>query len=418
VLSGPAGGVKGASAVAAAAGYPNVVSLDMGGTSTDVCLSSSGEPRLSTDAWIAHYPVRVPMVDITSIGAGGGSLANVSVSGALRVGPRSAGAVPGPACYGLGGEEATITDAHVVLGRIDPQRFLGGEIPLERELAVAAVERLADRLGLGPLEAAEGVVTIATANMARAIRSRTIEKGHDPREFTLVAFGGAGPLHAAELAAALDVPEVLVPPHPGITSATGLLTSDLKYDQMRTVFMVEGSVEVARVNRDLEELETELRARLSADGVPDEEIEVLRGLDCRYVGQGYELRVQLPAEAFTPAALGEFHRLHELEYGHAFRDPIEIVNLRVTAVGRRPKLAGVAAVPGSQKEALLGEGESVFRQNGRLAAFATRFFERSRLPHDEPIQGPAVFFQRDTTIVLPPDWTARADAAGNLILSR
>jgi N-methylhydantoinase A len=420
LLSGPAAGVLGGLWAGETTGRKRLITFDVGGTSADIgIVTERGISEASArDTWVAGYPLLVPMIDIHTIGAGGGSIAYVDEGGAFRVGPRSAGAVPGPACYGLGGEEPTITDAHVVLGRIDPERFLGGEIRLERELAVAAVERFADRLGLGLLEAAEGIITIATANMARAIRSRTIEKGHDPREFTLVAFGGAGPLHAAELADVLGVPEVLVPPYPGITSATGLLTSDIKYDQMRTVFMVEGSVDVARLNRDLEELETELRARLSADGVPDEEIEVFRGLDCRYVGQGYELRVRLPAEGFTPAALEEFHRLHEQEYGHAFRDPIEIVNLRVTAIGRRPTLAGVPAVPGSPAEALFGEGESVFRQNGRLAGFATRFFERSRLPHDEPIPGPAVFFQRDTTIVLPPDWTARADAAGNLILSR
>ena len=419
LLSGPAAGVLGGLWAARLSGRSRVITFDMGGTSADIgIVTERGITEASArDTWVAGYPLLVPMIDVHTIGAGGGSIAYVDEGGAFRVGPRSAGAVPGPACYGLGGEEATITDAHVVLGRIDPDRFLGGEIKLDRELAVAAVERFADRLGLGLLEAAEGIITIATANMARAIRSRTIEKGHDPREFTLVAFGGAGALHAAELASVLGVPEVLVPPYPGITSATGLLTSDLKYDQMRTVFMVEGAVDVPRVNRDLAELEAELRARLVADGVPDAEIEVLRALDCRYVGQGYELRLQLPPGDFTTESLEEFHRLHELEYGHAFRDPIEIVNLRVTAVGRRPELTAVAAVSGALSDALLGEGETVFRQNGRLSGSPTRFFDRTRLPHDEPIQGPAIFFQRDTTIVLPPEWTARADTAGNLILS-
>jgi N-methylhydantoinase A/oxoprolinase/acetone carboxylase beta subunit len=269
------------------------------------------------------------------------------------------------------------------------------------------------------LEAAEGIVRIANSGMARAIRSRTIEKGHDPREFALVAFGGAGPLHAAELAELLEVPEVLVPPYPGITSAIGLLASDLKYDQMRTVFMVEGAVDVERLNRELGELEAELRMQLLEDGIPEEEIVVSRSLDCRYVGQGYELRVPLGADGYAASALDEFHSLHEQEYGHAFRDPIEIVNLRVTAIGRRPTLGGALAVSGgSLDEALLGDGEGVFRQNGSLVPTRTAHLDRAKLPIDEPIAGPAVIFQRDTTTVLPPGWTAQAEASGNLRLSR
>jgi N-methylhydantoinase A/oxoprolinase/acetone carboxylase beta subunit len=305
-----------------------------------------------------------------------------------------------------------------VLGRIDPERFLGGEMKLDRERAVEAVQRLADRLALDLREAAEGIITIANANMAGAIRSRTIQKGHDPREFALVAFGGAGPLHAAETADLLGVPEVLVPPYPGITSAAGLLTSDLKYDQIRTVFMVEGAIDEARLNRDLVELEEDLRKRLREDGVPEAEIDVIRALDCRYVGQGYELRIALPPAGYSPEALEEFHRLHELEYGHASRDPVEIVNAHVTALGRRPKVGRPPAPSGSLEEALVGEGEGVFRRNGSLEALPTRYLERSRLPQDEPISGPAVLFQRDTTVLVPPAWVARADASGNLILAK
>ena len=255
-----------------------------------------------------------------------------------------------------------------MLGRIDPDRFLGGEIKLDRGEAVAAVQRLADALGLELLEAAEGIVTIANANMARAIRSRTIEKGHDPRDFTLVAFGGAGALHAAEVADSLGVPEVLVPPYPGITSATGLLTSDLKYDLMRTVFQVEGTIDSGRVNRELTELGEDVRGRLLEDGIPESDITVLAALDCRYVGQGYELRVELPDLRFSDDALTRFHELHEQEYGHAMTDPIEVVNLRVTAVGVRPKLGEPQPTAGDLTEALLGEGEGVFRQNGGIGA--------------------------------------------------
>src|SRR5207244_1798631 len=255
-------------------GGERLVTFDMGGTSADIgIVTERGVAEASArDTWVAGYPLLVPMIDVHTIGAGGGSIAHVDEGGAFRVGPRSAGASPGPACYGLGGKQATITDAHVVLGRIDPERFLGGDMRLDRGLAVAAVQRLADGLGVELLEAAEGIVRIANAGMARAIRSRTIEKGHDPREFALVAFGGAGPLHAADLAELLDVPEVLVPPYPGITSATGLLTSDLKYDQLRTVLMVEGSVDIERLNRELAQLEADLRTRLLDDGIPGEEI--------------------------------------------------------------------------------------------------------------------------------------------------
>jgi N-methylhydantoinase A/oxoprolinase/acetone carboxylase beta subunit len=254
--------------------------------------------------------------------------------------------------------------------------------------------------------------------MARAIRSRTIEKGHDPREFALVAFGGAGPLHAAEVADSLEIPEVLVPPHPGITSAGGLLTSDLKYDQMRTVFQLQGSVDADRLNRELDGLEAELRGWLERDGVPAGDVEVVRALDCRYVGQGYELRVTLDDGPFTDDALDRFHVLHEREYGSAYGDPIEIVNARVTAIGRRPELESLPVSSGSLEEALVGENEGVFRVDGSLQALQTRFYDRSLLPLDETIPGPAVVFHPDTTTVVPPGWNARADSSGNLILTK
>ena len=284
---------------------------------------------------------------------------------------------------------------------------------LDRELAVAAVQKLADRLGLGLLETAEGIVTIANANMSGAIRSRTVEKGHDPREFALVAFGGAGPMQAAEVAESLGIPEVLVPPFPGITSAMGLLTSDLKYDHMRTVFMTEGAIDGERLDRELAEAAAELRAQLREDGVADENVEIVAGLDCRYVGQGYELRIPLPDERFTPAALDAFHRLHEQEYGHAFRDPIEIVNLRVTAYGKRARIERIPAVANGG-DALLGEGESVFGG----VSHAARYYDRAHLPAGEVVAGPAVIFQRDTTTVVPPGWKAHADESGCLVLRR
>ena len=420
LLSGPAAGILGGQWAGALADRRRLITFDMGGTSADIgIVTADGVSEASArDTWVGGYPLLVPMLDVHAIGAGGGSIAYVDEGGAFRVGPRSAGASPGPACYGNGGQEPTISDAHIVLGRLDPQRFLGGRMKLDRDAAVEVVQRLADQLGLSLLETAEGILTIANSNMARAIRSRTIEKGHDPREFALVAFGGAGPLHAAEVADSLEIPEVLVPPHPGITSAGGLLTSDLKYDQMRTVFQLQGSVDADRLNRELDGLEAELRGWLERDGVPAGDVEVVRALDCRYVGQGYELRVTLEDGPFTDDALDRFHVLHEREYGSAYGDPIEIVNARVTAIGRRPELESLPVSSGSLEEALVGENEGVFRVDGSLQALQTRFYDRSLLPLDETIPGPAVVFHPDTTTVVPPGWNARADSSGNLILTK
>jgi N-methylhydantoinase A len=419
LLSGPAAGILGGQWAGDLAGRKRLITFDMGGTSADIgIVTEDGVSEASArDTWIGGYPLLVPMLDVHAIGAGGGSIAYVDEGGAFRVGPRSAGVTPGPACYGHGGQEPTISDAHAVLGRLDPERFLGGRMRLDRDAAVAVVQQLADDLGLGLEQTADGILTIANSNMARAIRSRTIEKGHDPREFALVAFGGAGPLHAAEVADSLEIPEVLVPPYPGITSAGGLLTSDLKYDQMRTVFQLQGSVDVDRLNRELDELAGELRGWLNRDGVDESDVQVIRALDCRYVGQGYELRVTLDG-AFSDSSLEQFHRLHEREYGSAYADPIEIVNARVTAIGKRPTLDELPVVSGSLEEALVGESEGHFRVNGALQAVTTRFFDRDKLPLDQPVDGPAVVFHLDTTTVVPPTWTARADASGNLILRK
>ena len=419
MLSGPAAGVLGGVWAGGLAGRERLITFDMGGTSADIAIvTEQGIVEASArDTQIAGYPLLVPMLDIQTIGAGGGSIAHVDEGGAFRVGPRSAGANPGPACYGLGGAEPTITDAHLVLGRLAADRFLGGEMPLHPQRSGAAVDDLAAQLGLSRAATAEGVLAVANAAMAQTIRSITVERGHHPREFTLVAFGGAGPLHAAELADLLGIHTVLVPPHPGITSAAGLLTSDLRYDSMRTVFMAESALDAPALDAQLDALADELTARLAADGVPAEEVEVARALDCRYAGQGYELRVPVN-DGVGPDTLEAFHRAHEREYGHAFGDPIEIVNLRVTAAGRRAKLSRVAVSTGTLDEAVLGEADGVWRVDGELATLPTRHLDRDRLPLDEPIDGPAIVFQRDTTTAVPPGWTVTATPAGPLILAR
>jgi N-methylhydantoinase A len=419
MLSGPAAGVLGGQWAARLDGRERLITFDVGGTSADIGIVTERGvlEAQARDTQIAGYPLLVPMVDVHTIGAGGGSIAYRDPGGAFRVGPRSAGASPGPACYGLGGDAATVTDANVVLGRIDPERFLGGDMRLDVARAEEAIASLAASLGMDALDAAEGVIRIANANMAAAIRSRTIQKGHDPREFTLVAFGGAGPLHAAEVADILGTREVLVPLFPGITAATGLLTSDLKYDQMRTVFMVQGAIDGPRIDEELAEITAELRGRLADDGVADEGIAVAAALDCRYLGQGYELRVPLPDGRYGEAALEEFHRLHRLEYGHAFGDPIEIVNLRVTATGVRPKVEQIPVADGAGESAI-GAGEAVFRGEDGLARVPATYHERALLPAGTRIPGPAIIFQRDTTVLIPPGWHGVAETSGNLVLTR
>ncbi|MCW2998891.1 MAG: hydantoinase/oxoprolinase family protein [Solirubrobacterales bacterium] len=419
MLSGPAAGVLGAQWAGSLVDRNRLITFDMGGTSADIGLvTEAGVQEASArDTQIAGYPILVPMFDIETIGAGGGSIARVDDAGAFVVGPRSAGAVPGPACYGGGGTAPTITDAQLVLGRLDPARFLGGEMALDVAAAEAVIDTLAEQLGLSREETAEGILTLANANMAQTIRSITVERGRDPRDFTLVAFGGAGPLHAAELAAMLNVPEVLIPPHPGITSATGLLTSDLRYDLMRTVFMVQGQVDTQVINAKFEQLAQELIERLVRDGAPRDEVKVERFLDCRYVGQGYELRIAVGDGDFSEETLEAFHVRHEAEYGRASNDPIEVVNLRVTATGQRPRLSRVDVGSGDLESAIIGDARSVWRVDGELVELPTRHLLRERLPLDEAVAGPAIVFQRDTTIVVPPGWSAVATAAGPLMLT-
>src|SRR5215212_5098097 len=424
LLSGPAAGILGGEWAGALAGRRRLITFDMGGTSADIGIVTEDGVSEATarDTWVGGYPLLVPMLDVHAIGAGGGSIAYVDEGGAFRVGPRSAGAVPGPACYGHGGTEPTVTDAHAVLGRLDPEHFLGGNMKLHPERAHEVVRDLAARLGMEEQEAAAGIVTILNSNMANATHAITTQKGHDPREFSLVAFGGAGPLHAAEVARILGVKEVIIPAYPGINSAIGLLTTDLKYDAIATQFTLSTDPDLGRLNEDLERLEGEVRAQLKSDGIPEADISVLRGVDCRYVGQGYELRVALPEGRIDEDNVGQvwqrMHDLHRLEYGHAFPDnPIELVNLRVSGVGRTPKITEVP-VSGerSLQRARLKEREVRFRVGESLESVPTVFYERDLLPVGERVEGTAVVVQGDTTTVLPPGASGALDEEGNLIL--
>src|SRR5215472_3959727 len=393
LLSGPAAGVLGGAWAGALSERRRLITFDVGGTSADIGLVVDGAFAEATarDTWIAGYPVIVPMIDIHTIGAGGGSIAYVDQGGAFRVGPRSAGAEPGPAAYGRGGVDATVTDANLVLGRLDTESFLGGEMKLDRAAARRAIADLARRVDLDELEAAEGVLTILNSNMGNAIRSRTIQKGIDPRGFSLVAFGGAGPLHGAEVAAMLEIPEVIVPVYPGITSALGLLTTDLKYDAIKTEFQVRGAVDVRGVDDDLRAMEAGLAAQFAADGLTRDEVTFSRWADLRYVGQGYELRVPVPAGAVDEAALEgvwrRFHEMHHAEYGQSFpSSSIEIVNIRVSGTGRMPRIGALHAPKGrSLDEARVKIGRCVFRVDGALRPLETSFYRRDRLPAGETI---------------------------------
>ncbi|MEE8535935.1 MAG: hydantoinase/oxoprolinase family protein, partial [Kiloniellales bacterium] len=426
LLSGPAAGVLGGAWAAAMSGRDRLITFDVGGTSADIGIVVDGRFSEATarDTWIGGYPVLVPMIDINTIGAGGGSIAHVDGGGTFRVGPKSAGSRPGPAAYGQGGDRPTVTDANLVLGRLVADSFLGGEMVLHPAAAEQAIDRLAVTLGLDRQAAAEGVLTILNNNMANAIRAGTVQKGLDPRGFSLVAFGGAGPLHGAEVAALLDIPEVIVPPHPGITSAAGLLTTDLKYDGIKTEFQVQGAIDIDKLNADFAGLERGLIAQFAADGLAEGEIELARAGDLRYVGQGYELRVAIPKGVIDAAALEAvwqaFHRLHEADYGHFFPDnQIEIVNIRLTGVGQMPKIGRIrAAGGGSLAAAKAATGACVFRVDGALRSLDTVFYRRRELPIEESFAGPAVILQADATTVLPPGWSATAEPGGNMVLRR
>lgn len=433
VLSGPAGGVVGAHFVAEQAGFGDIITFDMGGTSTDVALCPGRLPP-TTEGEIAGLPLRLPTMDIHTVGAGGGSLAYIDAGGALHVGPESAGADPGPACYGLDVEVAgagalsyfdryplpiTVTDANLVLGRLDAGHFLGGEMSLHAHRAVAALEQLAPELGAaGPEAAAWNVLEVANATMERAIRRISVERGHDPRRFTLVAFGGAGPLHACDLAHALSIPRVLIPPAPGVLSALGMLVAAPTRDYSQTVMATVGEGDAGSgtwLRRRFTPLEEKALAEMAAEGHEAEALVLNRMLDVRYRGQSHELTI--PAGLEAPAVAARFHEAHEKRYGYRRpEEPVEIVNVRLQAVApvAPPDLPRRAAGPPDAGEALIGQKAVWFDQ----APLTTDLYLRERLRPGHAFDGPAVVFQYDTTTVIPPDWQAHVDPFGNLILTR
>ena len=404
-LSGPAAGVMGAFHLSTTAGFDKIITLDMGGTSTDVALIDR-QPAPRAESAIDGLPTRARMLDIETIGAGGGSLARVDAGGALRVGPESAGANPGPVVYGLGGEQATLSDANAILGRLDADHFLGGAMALDLAAGERALAELARQVGFSITEAAQGVVEIANVNINRAIRRVSIARGYDPRDFTLVAFGGAGPLHACEAAARLDIPRVLVPESPGVLCALGLLIADVAVDFSRSV-MREATADCLR---ELRETEAELLAladdELRQECIADEDMRFATMLDMRYEGQAYELSVP-----FDERAADSFHEAHERAYGHAIRwRAVEAVNMRVSGIGAIEKPVF------EQSDSIAHEAASIGEK--RSPGGAIKLYERARLRPGAGFNGEALVFQMDSTTYVPAGWRARVDGYANLLLER
>lgn len=413
ILSGPAAGVVGARLVARAVGLDRLITLDMGGTSCDAALVP-GEPLRTTETELDGVPLRVPIIDIHTVGAGGGSVAWIDRAGALRVGPRSAGAVPGPACYGAGGEEPTLTDAHLVLGQLEPRRFLGGRRALSPSLAERAIERLARVSGTPPLEAAAAIVAVARSHLERAVRRITLDRGHDPADFTLVAFGGAGGLHAAELAAGLGCGRVLIPRTAGVLSALGCLAADVRREFSRAVLETVGSAGWNRLAGWFEILEEEARLALVDEGVPPERRMTARLLDMRYRGQSYEVDVPVgdPAPDHVDATAA-FHRRHRERYGYARPDaPVEVVVARVAAVGTgRPPSLPVHEPTGTEEPVQ----RSIWIDGEELEIESWLWAE---LPQGHAGRGPALVVDDHATALVPPGWSWNVDRFGNLLLER
>ena len=428
VLSGPAAGALGAGLIAKRAGFDKVLTCDGGGTSTDVSVVLAGEPTLTTEGTVGAYPSKIPMIDVVTVGAGGGSIAWISPEGTLKVGPQSAGADPGPICYAKGGTEPTITDAHVFLGRIPPH-LLGGEIPLDIEAASAGIEAIAARLGLAPDHCAAGILEISAWNQANALRQVSVKRGLDVRDFMLTTFGGSGSLLACRLVDILDLAGVVVPQNPGNVSAFGLLTVDVKNDYVQTAVARHHALDHAAVQKTFDALTDKASRALDAEGFPRDAHRYTRTVDLRYFGQAFEVRVPAPEgtvdEAYAAHVADRFHAEHRALYGYDFRDDprqeVEWVNLRVTGVGpiTRPELREVASAEGA------GDVIGRARRSSRPVCFdanagyvETDVFWRPELRAGDRIAGPAIIEEFGSTAPVHPGFVVRVDALGNLVITK
>jgi N-methylhydantoinase A len=436
IESGPAAGVIVANFIASALGYKNVLSFDMGGTTAKVGLILEGRPRVTKEYEVgaralsgvgrfrgSGYPIRTPVIDLVEIGAGGGSVAWIDSGGIVRVGPRSAGASPGPICYGNGGEEPTITDANVVLGRLNPSFFLGGEMELKVDAAAEGIlTKCGKPLAMDAISCANGIVKIANAEMTNALRIATLQRGYDPRDLVMVAFGGAGPLHANRLCAEMQIPLLIVPPSPGTASAFGLLVTDLKYEFSRGRVMDEEHQDAADITSRFSQMEGQGREVLTREGMSDRDIIFLRQTEMRYAGQSYELPIDCPNGEITQndldAVRKQFHREHERAYGHGYPEqPTEMVTLRLTAIGaiRKPRLREVPA-DGSAIEAARKTTRPVFFE--QLNDFAqTPVYDRGLLCAGHCFEGPAIVEEMDSSTLIEPNFAVEVDQYGNLLIS-
>jgi N-methylhydantoinase A len=412
IFSGPAAGVLGGLELAKLAGYHRIITFDMGGTSTDVALCP-GQISYTTETLIAGLPTKIPMIDIHSVGAGGGSLAYVDTGGSLRVGPQSAGANPGPACYGKGGKDLTVTDVNLFLGRLDANSFLGGEKELYPDLVHYPLTILAQKLGLGMEETASGIIKIVNANMERAIRVISIERGYDPRDFSLVAFGGAGPMHACELARDLLIPRVIVPKHPGALSALGLLLADVVKDYSQTILLRSEAINYPQLGVLFSSMEEKAWEEIVAEGFTPEQIFIEKYLDMRYVGQSFELIIPYQANYEE-----KFHQTHERLYGYCFPDKdIEIVNLRLKVIGktRKPDIPYLSEGGREPPRSAIIKEKDCYLDN---AWEKVPIWKRDRLRPGHSFRGPAIIVEYSSTTVIPPDFSVRVDGYFNLILER
>ncbi len=438
VESGPAAGAVAAASLGSSLGYPNVISFDMGGTTAKASLIRNGQPNITKDYSVggaaqsgtgafggaSGYPIRTPVVDLVEIGAGGGSIAWVDSGGALRVGPHSAGADPGPVCYGLGGRQPTITDANLVLGRLDPDYFAGGEMKLDREAAYAAIRtHCAEPLGLSVEGAAHGIVEIANTAMVNALRLVSVQRGHDPRDFMLIGFGGAGPAHTVRLAEQAGIPKVLIPLGPGTASALGLLVTDVRMEGSATLIARADQVDLAKISSEFERLESLGREAhhqaASASGEPEFE----RAVEMRYWGQSFELSVPVPKrdsidQHWMDELTESFHEAHETAYGFRANDePVELVNLRLTTVGKiaRPKMRKLANVDSDPSSSIKGFRQVYFAsETGDRGMIDSTVYDRSLLPAGAVFTGPAIVEEPDCTTVIHPEWKVTVDQFGNL----
>jgi N-methylhydantoinase A len=424
--SGPAGGVSAAAQLGVSLGYPDVISFDMGGTTAKICVIREGRPEVTSRFWLGgRYFIGVPVMDMVEIGAGGGSIASVDGAGAVHVGPRSAGSVPGPACYGKGGQEPTVTDADLVLGYINADYYLGGDMTVDAEASRRAItEKVAGPLGMGAAEAAHGIYRLVNANMIGATRVVTVQRGHDPRDFTLVVSGGTAAIHAVRMAQELRIPRVVIPLNAGVFSAVGLITADARYDVHRSYVVRLSQADPARLEAIFKEIAKDAAAKIEELGFAPESVVLRYEIDMRYLGQAHEVPVEVPGaliegiDGATVRRLGAlFHDKHLHLFGHDSRESeVEFMTLSVSAVGPREKseMLQIAAGEADPRSARKGTRKVYFEEAGGYVDCDT--YERSRLTAGNIITGPAIVEQMDTTTVIPPGESATVDRFGTLIV--